>query len=81
MEKKYTARFVNAVTQLRNCLNIKANDGWVLLSDKNREPISSTDDPRFEKMLKLAEQFKDMNVSENPHSGCICALRPISPMS
>ena len=54
-DKKNTAVFVNAVTQLRNCLNIKTRDGLVLLNDKNREPFSSLDDPRFEKMLRLTE--------------------------
>ena len=29
-DKKDTAVFVSAVTQLWNCLNIKTKDGWVL---------------------------------------------------
>ena len=61
-DKKGTAVFVNAVKKVWNCLNIKTKDGWVLLNDKNGEPFSSIGDPRFEKLLKLAEQLKHMNV-------------------
>ena len=39
---------------------------------KNGEPLSSIDDPRFEKMLELAE--KHINVSENTYSGCLMCL-------
>ena len=34
-DKKQTAVFFNAATQLWNCLNFKTKDGWVLLNDKN----------------------------------------------
>ena len=34
-DKKLTAVFFNAATQLWNCLNFKTKDGWVLLNDKN----------------------------------------------
>ena len=67
-DKKDTAVFVSAVTQLWNCLNIKTKDGWVLPNDKKGEPFSSIDDPGFEKMFKLAEEFKHMNVLESTYS-------------
>ena len=57
IDKNDTAVFVSAVTQLWNCLNIKTKDCLVLLNGKNREPFSSIDDTRFEKMLNLPEQF------------------------
>ena len=56
------------VTQLWNCLNIKTKDGWVLPNDKKGEPFSPIDDPGFEKMFKLAEEFKHMNVLESTYS-------------
>ena len=39
-----------------------------MLNDKNREPFSSIDYLRFEKVLKLAEQLKHWNVSMNTYS-------------
>ena len=44
----------NEVIQLRNCLNIKTKDGWVLLNDEKREAFSAINYARFEKILKLA---------------------------
>ena len=49
-------------------------DGWVLQNDKNREPFSSIDYVRFEKMLKLAKQFKHMNVLETTFTGHLIYL-------
>ena len=57
IDKNDSAVFVSAVTQLWNCLNIKTKDCLVLLNGKNREPFSSIDDTRFEKVLNLPEQF------------------------
>ena len=73
--KTDTAVLVSAVTTLWNCINIK-NKRWLgpLLNDKKGEPSSSIDDPRFKKMLKLAEQFKHMNGSESTYSGCVICL-------
>ena len=56
-------------TQLWNCLNIKTKDGWVLANDQKGERFSSIDDPRFEKMFTLAEQFKHMIVLESTYNG------------
>ena len=56
-------------TQLWNCLNIKTKDGWVLANDQKGERFSSIDDPRFEKMFTLAEQFKHMSVLESTYNG------------
>ena len=74
IDKEDTAVFIIVVIQLWNCLNIKTKDGCVLLNDKNREPFSSIDDTRFEKVLKLAEQFKHMNISESTYSGLVMCL-------
>ena len=57
IDKNDTAVFGSAVTQLWNCLNIKTKDCLVLLNGKNRKPLSSIDDTRFEKMLNLSEQI------------------------
>ena len=38
-------------------LKYRKKDGWNLLNDVNREPFSSLGYSRFEKVLKLADQF------------------------
>ena len=45
-----------------------------LLNDKKGKPFSSIDDSRFEKMLKLAEQIKQMNVSESTNNDYLICL-------
>ena len=46
---------------------------------KRKETISSTNDPILEKMLKLPEQFKDMNVLESTcSSGVMCLTSDIN---
>ena len=73
-DKKHAAISVNVVTQIWSCLNIKTKGGWVLLNGRNREPFSPTDYPKFKKMLKLAEQFKYMNVLGSTSSGHVMCL-------
>ena len=46
----------------------KYQNGWVLPNDKNRQPFSSIDQPRFQKLLKMSDQSKHMNVSESTYS-------------
>ena len=62
-------------------LNIKTKDGWILLNDENKEAFSSINYSRFEKMLKLAEQYNHANVSESSYySGNFMSLRSMPEM-
>lgn len=50
------------------------NKTWLGLTKwKERKPFSDINDPIFEKMLKLPEQLKHMNVSESTYkTGAMC---------
>ena len=71
---KDTAIFVKAVTELWNCLNVKTKDGWILLNDKNTEPFKSIEDERFDKILSMAEKFKEMDLSKSRYCGRVMCL-------
>lgn len=43
-------------------------ESWAWLNDKKGEPFSPIDDARFEKMFKLDEQFKHMNVLKSTYN-------------
>ena len=70
---KDTAIFVETVTNLWNCLNVKKYSGKNL-NDKNRYPFESIDDIRFGNILNIALKFKEMDTSLSPYSGRVMCL-------
>ena len=53
-----TTAFVDHVTRLWNCLNMKTKDAGRNLNDGNREPFKSLDDDRFKFIDDMAKQLK-----------------------
>ena len=62
--KEDTARFVEFVTRMWKILNIKSPYAGKNLNDKDREKITTTDDPRLEFLLKMGHSFKLMDASK-----------------
>ena len=60
-----TATFVNSVTKLWNCLNVKSPDAGRNLNDTNREPIRESDDERFNYIHVMATKFQEMNTAKS----------------
>ena len=63
-----------AVTELWNCLNAKTKDDGISENDKKREPFKSIEDVRFDKILSIAENFKEMDVSKSRYSCSVTCL-------
>ena len=69
-----TAKFVDHVTKLWNCLNVKSTDAGQNLNDRNIEPIRTLEDERYKFINDMADKFKEMDVSLSKYSGRIMCL-------
>ena len=69
-----TATFVDHVTKLWNCLNVKSKDAGRNLNDRNREPFKSLEDERYKFISDMADRFKEMDVSLSKYPGRIMCL-------
>lgn len=56
-----TARFIQLVLKMWNCLNVKTPNIWYRLNDINRKPIYKTTDPRLNFLIDMATMFKRMD--------------------
>ena len=71
---KETATFVDEVTKLWKCINVKSTDAGRNLNDPNREPVRSTDDQRFQFMHDMANKFKTMDASNSKYAKRVMCL-------
>ena len=69
-----TAIFVQAVTKLWNCLNVKSPVAGWNLNDPNREPFRSPDDTRFQFLNQMTNKFSDMDTSKSKYSTRVMCL-------
>ena len=53
-----TVTFVNSVTKLWNCLNVKSLDAGRNLNDPNRKPFRESDNERFN-YIHMATKFQE----------------------
>ena len=56
-----TARFIQLVLRMWNCLNVKSPNTWYHLNDTNRKPIHEKTDSRLNYLIDLATMFKGMD--------------------
>ena len=68
-----TATFVEQVTRLWNCLNVKTTDDGRNINDSNIEPFRSLEDERLKVIDDMAEQFKKMDASRASIKAELCA--------
>ena len=69
-----TAMFVEHVTRLWNCLNVKTTDAGRNLNDSNREPCRSLEYERLMFIDDMGEQFKKMDASLSKYKGRVICL-------
>ena len=56
-----TARLLELVLHMWNCLNVKSSKFYIMLTDQNTKPFSDTFDKRLKFLQNMARTYKEID--------------------